>query len=533
MRLIRTSIFFLSLVAKAVAQVPAVDVQHYGFSLFLSDSTNHIEGRADVTVRFLSASSVLHLDLVPPGAKDSGMRVRTVTEGGRAVVFIRDRTGLSLRVRARAGSLHTYRVSYGGIPADGLIISTNKFGHRAFFGDNWPDRAHQWLPCIDRPADKAAVDFTVTAPAHYQVVAPGVKIEEVSLSRHRRRTHWRERVPLPTKVMVIGVADFAVSPPDSVLGIPLYTYVFPENKEQGFRDYAVAARILPYYIRRIGPYAYEKLANVQSKTIFGGMENASAIFYFENSVGSRGMEELMAHEIAHQWFGDAVTETDYQHLWLSEGFATYMTHLYMEDRYGADTLRKGMAADRKKVLALALRHPSPVVDTAVHGGYMRLLNANSYQKGGWVLHMLRRELGDSVFWEGIRRYFARYDGHNASTESFRAVMEEVSGRDLGPYFTQWLYTPGVPEIKVTWASADGGAWDLRVEQVQPQLYAFPLEYSMGADSTGANAAGGALHTLRITDRVTLVRLPAGVAPRDVRIDPDVNLLADIKITLPS
>ena len=108
--------------------------------------------------------------------------------------------------------------------------------------------------------------------------------------------------------MVIGVADFAIDHPADVGNIPLYTYVFPESKDAGFKSYQVAKEILPYYIKMIGPYAYEKLANVQSKTIFGGMENASAIFYFENSVSSKGIEELMAHEIAHQWFGDAASE---------------------------------------------------------------------------------------------------------------------------------------------------------------------------------------------------------------------------------
>src|SRR6266700_2106852 len=179
--------------------------------------------------------------------------------------------------------------------------------------------------------------------------------------------------------MVIGAAGFAVQYSGTINGTPVYSWVYPENKEKGFYDYAQAVDILPFYIKHVGPYAYEKLANVQSKTIFGGMENAGAIFYSENTVtGTRVSESLLAHEIAHQWFGDMATETDWSHLWLSEGFATYMTILYFEKKY-----------------------EKPVVDSSVTN-YMELLNANSYQKGGWILHMLRMEAGDSAFWKGIR-----------------------------------------------------------------------------------------------------------------------------------
>ena len=341
------------------------------------------------------------------------MLVSVITEGSRTVTFLQDSDAVSINSPAKAGSVHSYIIDYAGVPADGLIISTNKYGHRTFFGDNWPNRAHNWLPCADYPGDKATVDFIVTAPDHYQVVSNGLKAEESPLPNHLKLTHWHETAPLPTKVMVIGVADFAIDHPGDPDHIPVYTYVFPEDKTAGFKNYAFADDILPFYIKKIGPYAYEKLANVQSKTIFGGMENAGAIFYFENSVTSAGIEELMAHEIAHQWFGDAASEKSFSNLWLSEGFATYMTNVYLENKYGTDTLRKRLIADRTNVFKFEEKRNSPVVDTTVKGNYMQLLNANSYQKGGWVLHMLRRKLGENMFWKGIRAYYKKYDGGNA------------------------------------------------------------------------------------------------------------------------
>ncbi len=256
---------------------------------------------------------------------------------------------------------------------------------------------------------------------------------------HLKQTHYRETVALPTKEMAIGVAGFAVNYAGDVDCIPVYSWVYPEEKENGFYDYGFAKDILSYFIARVGPYAYRKLANVESKTRFGGEENASAIFYSERSIkGDRKVEALLVHEIAHQWFGNSGTEKDWQPIWLSEGFATYMTHLYLENKYGIDTLLKRMKVDREQVVAFSKKRNTAVVDTSVASYFMELLNANSYQKGGWVLHMLRRRLNYDIFWKGIRKYYADFAGHNAATDDFRAAMETVSGQNLKQFFQQWL-----------------------------------------------------------------------------------------------
>lgn len=284
----RKIFFFLLLLpalffVPAFAQVPGaqIDVKHYTFDIKLNDADNNIEGKATVSIRFLNGAEGFSLDLVKKNAAGKGMLVSAVTENGKPVKFTQDDEQLKINTRAYKGNTRDYAISYSGTPADGLIISTNAFGHRTFFGDNWPNRAHNWLPCVDNIADKATVDFIVIAPDHYQVVSNGLQTEEKQLDGKLKLTHWVEAVALPTKVMVIGVAEFAVDRPGDVNGIPVFTYVFPESKEVGFKSYAVAKNILPYFIKNVGPYSYEKLANVQSKTIFGGMENASAIFYFE------------------------------------------------------------------------------------------------------------------------------------------------------------------------------------------------------------------------------------------------------------
>ena len=520
MRKLSVLILFINCWLGVKAQTPAIDIQHYNFAIQLTDANDTIKGQATVEIKFLQDAAAFQLNLVKVNSKGKGMLVSAVMENNRLVAFRQDSDVVSISSRVKSNSIHSYTITYAGIPADGLIISTNKYGHRTFFGDNWPNRAHNWLPCADLPGDKATVDFMVTAPSHYSVVANGLKTEEKALANNLKVTHWHETAELPTKVMVIGVADFAIDNLGMVNNIPLYTYVFPEDKAVGFKSYAVAKEILPFYIKKVGPYAYEKLANVQSKTIFGGMENAGAIFYFENSPDSRGIEELMAHEIAHQWFGDAASEKSFAHLWLSEGFATYMTNVYLENKYGTDTLKKRLIADRNTVLRFEKRRLTPVVDTSVKTNYMQLLNANSYQKGGWVLHMLRRKLGEEGFWKGIRNYYARYNGGNANTNDLCTVMEQASGQDLKPFFKQWLYTAGHPDLGISW-KYNAGKKEIGFHIVQKQANLYNLSLTI--------AAGGAIHTIDIKNKETSVTFPANKNPGSISVDPGVDLLAGFEV----
>ncbi|WP_343691357.1 M1 family metallopeptidase [Chitinophaga sp.] len=493
------------------ARAQQVDVQHYGIDLTLNDTTNRIEGKVTITVNYLQKTNSLKFDL-------AGMKVSEVHAGSKSFQFEQDANSLYIKVNAKAGDKAAFTIVYAGTPKDGLIISRNKYGDRTFFTDHWPDRAHQWLPCIDHPADKATVSFTITAPDHYTVVANGAKVSEQHLPGNLKRTRYEEQVPLATKVMAIAAADFTVTHAGDVGNIPVYSYVFREDAAH--QGYARATKILPFFIRQVGPFQFEKLANIQSKTIFGGMENAGAIFYAENSVGYERLESLLAHEIAHQWFGDAITETDWQHLWLSEGFATYMTLLYMEHTYGSDTLQSSLKEDREKIIGFAKERKTPVVDTTVHSNYMQLLNANSYEKGSWVLHMLRRKIGDAPFWAGIRQYFKDYNGRNACTDDFRREMEKASGQDLQPFFTQWLYTSAMPELQVN-LGYNESTHTVKMEVVQQQatLFEFPLEYTL--DKTKP------VQTVQVKDRITTIMIPAATKPAGIWLDPDTNLLADI------
>jgi aminopeptidase N len=496
------------------------DVLHYDFYLTLNDSTNRVEGRAVIQIRFLMVADSLKLDLKSVDISGKGMNVIRASQGIEGVKWKQESETLTLFFTNRVQTNDTldFTISYSGIPADGLIISKNKFGNRTFFADHWPNRAHDYLPCIDHPYDKASVDFIITAPDRYKVVASGELVEESDLPGPNKLTHWSESVPLSTKIITFAAAEFAVKSAGKVNNIPVWSWVFPENRLEGFSDYAVAVKPLEYYSRIIGNYPFTKLANVQSKTIYGGLENAGTIFYSERSVTGLGnAEALIAHEIAHQWFGDCVTESDWFHVWLSEGFATYLTSMYFESFQGRKRLESDMSTARSRVLNYYEKSKKPVIDTTITD-LMNLLNANSYQKGAWVLHMLRYEIGDQDFMKGLQLFYNRFYNSNVLTEDFKHVMEEISSKNLDQFFKQWLYTAGQPELSITHLKGkQKGMTDVFVEQKQESLYEFNLELLL-KDSSGERVVKTA-----VKNRITRISIPAGY---DLVItpDPNVNLL---------
>lgn len=499
---------------------PSIDIINYSFSLSLSDSSNVIYGHTLISVNFKGQVRSVVFDLKGKAADGKGMIVTKITFDKGSVRWIHEdnRITITCDEEIKAGTQGVFTIDYSGIPADGLIISDNKFGKRTFFADNWPDRGRNWLPCIDHPYDKATVDFIVTSPDHYEVVGSGHLVEETCLPAHTKLTHWKEDVPLPVKVMAIGVADFAARFEGNVNQIPVWTWVFTQNRNEGFNDYAIGVKPLAFYSQLIGPYSYEKLANVQSKTIFGGLENAGCIFYAENSVNGKGNDEsLMAHEIAHQWFGNSVTENDWHHVWLSEGFATYLTAVYLEKTYGKAKLDEEMKSARNRVIGFYQRSQRPIVDTTVTD-LMRLLNANSYQKGAWFLHMLRRQMGDDLFWEGIKLYYEKFRNSNASTSDLQSAMESVYKKDLSAFFKQWLYMPGQPELKITTRNGKKyGTIDIIIEQMQASVFNFDLELQIN------EAAGSEIVKIPVSEKTTIENIKtekiSGIIP-----DPNVNLL---------
>lgn len=504
-----------------------LDVEHYRFALILTDQDDRIEGEAMVRVRFTSAGQgSFFLDLA--SASDGrGMTVSRVTSGSTALPFThaRDRLTITLPAPSASGQVVEVQVAYAGTAAGGLQVKPTRNGDRAFFSDNWPDKARQWLPTIDHVGDKATMEMAVTAPAHYQVISNGRLVETTDVAAGLRQTVWRQGVPISPWLFTLGVTRFAVQRLGDYRGVPLETWVFAPERDKGFHDFAVPVRdAMAFYSEFVGPFAYEKLANIQSVATGGGMEAATAIMYDQRSVdGTRQLRwrNVIIHEIAHQWFGNAVTERDWDEVWLSEGFATYFTLLFIEHAYGRDEFVKGLLDSRRTIVEFYGRRPDYRV---VHDGLADMTQVTTnmtYQKGAWVLHMLRQRMGDDRFWAGIRAYYARYMNRTTTTAEFRQVMEEHAGQDLRGFLDQWLYRGQIPQVQGTWRW-DGAAKEVIVElrQVQPgPAFALELEVAVeqadGGVSTGKATLGAEPARLRVA---------APAAPRDVRLDPSVRAL---------
>jgi len=515
---------------------PLIDVQHYAFSIKLSDSTDAISAQARVDVRYLAAGiSTLRLDLVQASQvrKDSGMAVASVYSNGNPLRFRHENNNLYIDLPApsQKNQRSEYTIAYSGIPATGLKIAKNKYGDRTFFSDNWPDLGRNWMPIIDHPYDKATCEFLITAPAHYQVVSNGLKVEESDLPNGYRLTHWRQSVPIAPWLYVLGVARFAVQHVDRFDSKDIQTWVYYQDRDSGFYDFAEPTKkVLEFYSDRIGPFAYEKLANIQSNSVSGGMEAASAILYSEKSVvGDRNerWRNVVIHEIAHQWFGNAVTEYDWDDVWLSEGFATYFTLLFIEHQYGHDAFMKGLADSRRQVDNFHAKNPGYRI---VHNNLQdmrQVTSSQTYQKGSWILHMLRGLIGEDAFWKGIRSYYARHMNGSATSADFRAAMEEASGQELKNFFDQWLYKPGALQLKGNWQYDPlKKSITIQLNQVQTDGSLFKMPVQVAMQMPGKTKA--LYHRVTVEAKTNAYEIAADAEPTNVFLDPDKWVLMEAK-----
>ena len=533
-RLLLAAALFLAPDLGAQANRPyrsAFDVSDYSIALDIPDTGPTIHAVATLTVTRTARADTLTLDLLD-------LTVNSVTVDGRAVKFSRTPEAIAIPLPVRNGTSATFSVvvDYGGAVKDGLIARVDSAGRSTYFGDNWPNRARHWIPSIDHPSDKATVTWRVTAPSAQTVVANGklVSSRPARGDASRTETVWRETRRIPVYLMVVAVAPLAVYElGETACGlaemqrcVSQFVYTAPEQKSFAPGSFARAGEIVQLFSRLVGPFPYEKLAHLQSSTRFGGMENASAIFYSDGSFRRGTMNDgLIAHETAHQWFGDAVTEREWSHLWLSEGFATYFAALWTRAARGDSAFRVQMDGIRRTVLndssAVTKR---PVIDS-IETNYLALLNANSYQKGGFVLHMLRSQVGERAFFDAVRAYYAAHKHSTAVTDDLRAEMERASKQNLGWFFDQWLRKPGFPEVTATW-SYDASSREAVVAVSLGSrfgAYRFPLTIAI-VDESGAMRRATMQFAAAPGD-VQQIRIPSASAPTTVLLDPDADLLA--------
>jgi aminopeptidase N len=510
---------------------------HYDVAITLNDQLTEIaKARTEVGVEVL-APGLTRIDL------DFGeMAVDSVSVSGQPAQFQRspEMLNVTLARAAQAGDRFSIVVNYHGRPKDGLIFANDRDSKPSATGDNWPNRVHQWIPSFDHPSAKATVSFTVTAPARDVVVANG---KLLTMTRNGAApTVWRfeESKPIPAYCMVIAVSEGAKLDAQPTV-TPLSYYVPQKDRAYAAKGFSPAAPALAFFSETIAPYPYEKLALIIGATRFGGMENSSAIVFTSTLFDQRGnekmskrfgiparTEDVVAHEIAHQWFGDSVTESTWADLWLSEGFATYFAGLFIEKYDGEDAFREYLRNAAARCFNYEKQSNTPIHDTETRD-LMRLLNENNYQKGAWVLHMLRKRLGDEVFFRGLRDYYKAHAEANATTEDLRDALEKASKQNLHDFFTRWIYGTGHPVYKLTYGSEErsgtGEFLTITLEQTQsggPFLDPVPIEITTvkGDKKIYTIVPENKTATLR-------VHLDTFNTSRAIKLDPDETLLKEI------
>ena len=502
----------------------SIDVLHYEFTIELPDRGAQFDATARLTVLRLRASPVLRLNL------DGAMTVSAAEVNGVPLAPDRWRQQadtLILALGDGVGDTVAVRLSYAGTPKRGLRIGTNVHGHPVAFADNWPNHARAWLPTHDHPSDKASVTWHIAVPAGWQAIANGAPagVDTIPGGTGRTVWHWDESRPIPVHTMVIGAGAFAIGLVDSSSAVPHALWTYPEDSAfAATKPFARVQTMLDVLTAFIGPFPYDKLVHVESTTRFGAMENSSAIFYNQAAYAERRLGEgTVAHETAHQWFGDAVAQRDWHHLWLSEGLSTYMAALFYDLIGERERFHERLRDARDSYLA-SEDVAVAILDTSeVDPG--ELLTANHYDKGALVMHMLRREVGDTTFRGIVREYYRRYRDSTALSGDLAAIASELAGRDLTWFFEQWLTQPGYPVLDVAWRPVAGtDSVELTVREVQrPEWGRYVLSVPVTVVGSGER-----LTTVRLTNGV-VIRVPAPQAPTEILLDPEGDLLAEFRV----
>lgn len=512
----RRSVALASAYARAAVGSRDYDVTYYKLDLRVDVNPVRISG--SVTLRAFSRSSALNaltLDLVNSMTVDSVL----VDGAARPAVQSPMTFDIDLGSARPAGTPLTLVVYYHGVPATSgfgsLFATATPSGSPWIWTLSEPYGARDWWPCNDHPGDKAdSVDVWITVPAGLKVGSQGV-LAAVLPNMDGTTTHrWRHRYPIATYLVSLAIADydevsfwFKHSATDSM---EVLNYLLPGT---GLGSLPLTVDMLQIFSVLFGPYPFlsEKYGHAQFGW-GGAMEHQTM-----TSTGSTS-EGIIAHELAHQWFGDMITLETWPHIWLNEGFATYGEVLYREQKYGAAAYEAAMSS--RMLSAREATTSLYVADTT----NLSLLFSNAlvYSKGATVLHMLRHVVGDSLFFAAIKAY-AGDPGlvyGTASTEDFQRICETITGRDLEWFFRQWVYGERYPRYTYRWESALSGAGhrvQLEISQstgtVNPSFFTMPIDIKivgLGVDTTVVVFNDQAMQTFSIL---------VPFAPTNIVLDP--------------
>lgn len=437
---------------KPLASIPQpLDIKHYKLNIGLIPETSGISGTVNIIGETLEEVKIIKINVL------KNLTVKSIKFNGVSKTFQRDdeRASLNFDTALAPKTQFTITIDYLGTAAvvgrigGGMLVSNHQ-GNLSMASLSEPFAAPSWWPCIDDPADKTTIEMAVTVPPGYEEVSNGVLIKTETNPNGSKTFYWQEDYPISNYLVSVATTNYAKFQ-DSYTTldgtkVPLFYYVYPEHLDLAKRKFAVVPQAMGIYAQLYGEYPFTNEKYGMAEFPWGGaMEHQTMTSMGQGIVGGSSSGTLTyVHELAHQWWGDLVTLSTWHDIWLNEGFATYSEVLFLE---------KASNGNPGKIMAQYYDDGDPFGSL---GGSVYAEDDSDpyddigaiYDKGGWVLHMLRHVMGDKNFFDALKDYRTQYAYSNASTDKFREVCETHHGQSLKAFFEQWVYAPSRPIYKV-------------------------------------------------------------------------------------
>jgi len=504
---------------------PTYDVERYALDIELQPEHRSIRAKCRILL-WPAGEALRRIDLDFDDLEVSAVR----DERGRSLSFRHEQgtLGILLPVPLEPGDCVELAVDYSGKPRKGLYFAADRDGRPTqVYTHGQCEDSRGWFPCFDAPSDRAVTSIRVTMPAPWTAVAAGERIERSE--RDGRATElWRMDTPHPAYLTTLVAGEFAVRTGDFE-GTPLLYLAEDRLAPEVEANLGRTPEILSFLSQETGRrYPFPKYSQACVADFpYAGMENISATTLTDTClVDERARRDasqigLVVHEAAHQWFGDLLTCRDWSHVWLNEGFATYMSALFTEADRGIDEFRVQMRdLQEGYVQADVGRNRRPIVHGVYHRPMDLFFTGHAYAGGALRLHLLRFVVGDEAFFRGVRSYVDLHAGRSVVTADLRAAMESASRTDLGWFFEDWLEASGYPEFECGWRHDEKRKLLIvSVNQVQAVGGGTPAVFRTPAEIGIRDEQGFRSVRLSIDRRRQLFEIPAALEPRFVRFDP--------------
>jgi len=499
---------------KGGSDAPAVphnyDVREYVIAVKLDDVAKTISGNCKITAMSLNDNLTK-----PQFNLETDMNVKSVRQGGVNCTFKHEGAVLEVTLRepVNRNANFTITVYYSGSPRDGLY-----FTNKGVYVCSAMEEAQHWFPCFDLPYDKAdRVELVVTCRKDWYVAGNGLLKAEKSNPDGTKTFTWVTDHRIATYLISISGAYEYSRFGTSWSGVPINYYVFPESRAAAAICFENVTPMMNFFSNKFWRYPFddERYGIAQAELgNFGAMENQTCVtlnYYYVRP--DHSADHVLAHELSHMWWGDCISPGSWKDLWLTEGFGTYCDALWEEHALGKKAFYDRMQAFARQYFAEDQRNRFPVYDPA------EPWSATVYEKGAWVMHMLRHVMGDEKFYRAWNKYGRSHEFGHAFTYELQRIMEEEHGSGLQEFFDDWVYKAGYPEYQYDWTPS-GNAVTIDICQVQKVTTLTPL-FDMPIDLTITTQNDGThVETVFVKNRFHRFRFEYGSPVTNVEFDKD-------------